>query len=87
MARVPAIRIGLAPSVGVVVVKLAWLPAASRMPVVLLASAIVKLLTAVSGAPAPSVMVSVAVALLTLTLARLPPEGTFVSVQGVVPAL
>ena len=83
IASVPATRTGLALSVGLVVVKLAWLPAASRMPVALVASAIVKLLTAVSGAPAPSVIVRVAAVPEVVTEARLPALGTLLSVQGV----
>jgi hypothetical protein len=57
------------------------------MPVAALASATVKEPTAVSGAAAPSAIVSVASVPETETALRLPPEGTFASVQGAVPAL
>ena len=57
------------------------------MPVAALASATVKEPTAVSGAPAPSVIVSVATVPETEIELRLPPEGTFASVHGAVPAL
>ena len=53
---------GVAWSVGVVAAKLDWLPALSRMPVALAASATLKVPTAVLAAAAPSVMVRVAVA-------------------------
>ena len=87
ITSVPATRTGLALSVGVVAAKEDWLPAASRMPLALVLSAIEKEPTAVSAAPAPSVIVSVALAAATATEARLPPLGTLASVQGAVPAL
>ncbi len=74
----------MALSVGAVAAKVAWLPAASRIPVALAASATVKLPTAVSAAPAPSVSVSVATAPEVETLASVPPLGTFASVHGTV---
>ena len=82
-----AVRTGAAPSAGAVAPKLDWLPAASRIPVALVASATVKLPTAVFAAPAPSVIVSVAVVVATATLASVPPLGTFASVHGAFPAV
>ena len=78
---------GLAPSAGVEAAKEERLPAESRMPLAFVASATVKAPTSVSGAPAPSVIVSVATGPATVTVVRLPPLGTFASVQGAVPAL
>ena len=86
MTSMPATRTGLAPSAGPVAANEERLPAASRIPVALVARATVKEPTAVSGAPAPSVIVSVATADETETEASVPPEGTFASVHGVVPA-
>ena len=60
------------------------MPAASRMPVALAARTTRKVPTAVFWAPAPSAMTSVAVAPEVETEASVPPEGTFVSVQGAV---
>ncbi len=70
---------GLAPSVGAAAANDDWLPAASRMPVALVASATVKLLTAVSAAPAPSAIVSVATAPAVDTLVSEPALGTLAS--------
>ena len=68
---------GVAWSAGVVAAKLDWLPALSRMPVALAASATLKVPTAVlAAAAAPSLRVRVAVAPVVVTLARLPPLGT-----------
>ena len=72
---------------GAVAAKLERLPAASRIPVALVASATVKLPTAVFCAPAPSVIVSVAVVVATATLASVPALGVFASVHGAVPAV
>ena len=82
-----AVRTGAAPSAGAVAAKLERLAAASRIPVALVASATVKLPTAVFAAPAPSVIVSVAVVPATATLASVPPLGTFASVHGAFPAV
>jgi hypothetical protein len=87
MLRVPATRTGLALSVGAVAAKEERLPAASRIPLALLASATVKAPTAVSGAPAPSVIVSVALPAATATEANVPPLGVLASVQGAVAAV
>ena len=82
-----AVRTGAAPSVGVVAAKVDWLLAASRMPLALVARAMVKVLTAVSAAPAPSLRVRVAVVPATATEARVPALGMLASVQGAVPAV
>ena len=87
ITSVPETSTGRAPSTGALAAKAERLPAASRMPVALVASATVKEPTAVSGAPAPSAIVSVAIVPEIETELRLPPEGTFASVHGAVPAL
>ncbi len=87
ISSVPVTSTGRAPSVGAEAAKEARLPAASRMPVALVASATRKAPTSVSGAPAPSAIVSVAMVVATVVVVWLPPLGTFVSVQGAAPAL
>src|ERR671936_750418 len=78
---------GPAPSDGEVAANDDWLPAASRMPLALAASATVNDPTAVLAAAPPSFSVRVAWLPDTLTDASVPPEGTFASVQGAFPAV
>ena len=80
-------RIGLAPSVGVVVANDARFPAASRMPAGSAARATVNEPTEVSSGPAPSVIAIVTVGVTTVTDADAPPLGTLARVQIVVGAV
>jgi len=79
--------VGAARSSGGVGLNCAVCPALSRTPAALAASETVNAPTAVSGAPAPSFSANVAVEPATATAVRVPPDGVFVSVHGVVPAV
>ena len=77
---------GPAPSAGALGAELA-LPAASRIPFPFAASPIVNEPTAVSFAPLPSFKFRVAVDPETVTDASVPPDGTLLSVHGLMPAV
>src|SRR5256885_863896 len=81
-ASVMVTMTGPALSAGAVAANEGGFPAASRMPLALVARATVKLPTAVSTAPAPSAMVSVATDPLVDTEPSVPPDGTLESAHG-----